>query len=107
MFDQTKMRRELSIGNLLHLGLIVAIVIILQFNFFPTEPDPDSARYLLSALVQSEAAIIAIVVTLSLVAIQLAATSYSPTIIGIYQKYPYFWLLIIIYIGISYMDYIY
>lgn len=99
MFDQTKIRSKLSVGNLLHLSLIVAIVIVLQFNFFPKEPDPDSARYMLSALVQSEAAIIAIVVTLSLVAIQLAASSYSPTIIGIYQKYPYFWLFIFFYLG--------
>lgn len=98
MFDQTKIWRKLSVGNLLDLSLIVVIAIVLQFNFFPKEPDPDSARYMLSALVQSEAAIIAIVVTLSLVAIQLAASSYSPTIIGIYQKYPYFWLFIIFYL---------
>lgn len=99
MFDQTKIWNKLSVGNLLLLGLFLASVIIFQINFFPKEPDPDSARYMLSALVQSEAAIIAIVFTLSLVAIQLAAGSYSPTIIGIYQKYPYFWIFLFFYIG--------
>lgn len=107
MFDQAKIWRKLSFGNLLDLSLIVVFAIVLKFNFFPKEPDPDSARYMLSALVQSEAAIIAIVVTLSLVAIQLAASSYSPTIIGIYQKNPYFWLVVILYlINIIYQLYI-
>jgi len=60
--------------------------------------DPDSARYLLSALVQCEAAIMAIVVTLSLITIQLAASSYSPRLIDIFIGTPIFWLLVIIYI---------
>jgi len=51
-----------------------------------TNTDSDSARYMLSALVQSEAAIIAVVITLSLVAVQLAASSYSPRIIKIFIK---------------------
>lgn len=58
----------------------------------------ESARYMLSALVQSEAAIIAIVITLSLVAVQLAAQSYSARIAEIFQNAPDFWILIITYI---------
>jgi len=46
----------------------------------------DIARYLLSALVQSLAAIIAIVVTLTLVAVQLTASAYSPRVIDIFKK---------------------
>ena len=60
----------------------------------------DSARYLLSALVQSLAAIIAIVVTLTLVAVQLAASAYSPRVIDIFKKDWVMWLLLVWY-GLS------
>ena len=55
--------------------------------------DRDSARYLLSALVQSQAAIVAIVVTLTLVAIQLVVSSYSLRAIDIFKKSPLWWFL--------------
>ena len=57
----------------------------------------DSARYLLSALVQSLAAIIAIVVTLTLVAVQLTASAYSPRVIDIFKKDWVMWLLLVWY----------
>ena len=60
----------------------------------------DSARYLLSALVQSLAAIIAIVVTLTLVAVQLTASAYSPRVIDIFKKDWVMWLLLVWY-GLS------
>jgi uncharacterized membrane protein len=66
--------------------------------FFILETDDDSARYLLSTLVQSEAAILAIVITLSLIAIQLAASSYSSRVIEIFKNAPDFRILIIVYI---------
>ena len=47
----------------------------------------QSAHYLLSALAQSEAAVIAIVITLSLVAVQLTATSYSPRVTEIFRDF--------------------
>jgi hypothetical protein len=61
--------------------------------------DSDSARYMLSALVQSEAAIIAIVVTLSLVTVQLAASSYSVRVIDVFdiKRNPDLLFLIFIY----------
>ena len=43
----------------------------LEFNLVHT--DVDSARYMLSALIQSEAAVIAVVVSLSMVAVQLTS----------------------------------
>ena len=58
----------------------------------------DNERYLLSALIQSLAATIALVITLSLVAVQLAAQSYSPRIIKIYKNNPDMWILLGIYI---------
>lgn len=58
----------------------------------------NSARYMLSALVQSEAAILAIVITLSIVAVQQTASSYSPRVIDIFKKNPDFWILTLSYI---------
>jgi len=60
----------------------------------------NSARYLLSALVQSLAAIIAIVVTMTLVAVQLTASAYSPRVIDIFKKDWVMWLLLVWY-GLS------
>lgn len=58
----------------------------------------DNERYLLSALVQSLAATIALVITLSLVAVQLAAQSYSARVIEVYKRSPDMWILLGIYI---------
>ena len=58
----------------------------------------DNERYLLSTLVQSLAATIALVITLSLVAVQLAAQSYSARVIDVYKKNPDMWILLCIYI---------
>lgn len=83
------------------------IFIILFFiSFFLTSfkftLSADSARYMISALIQSEATIFAIVITLSLVVVQQSATSYSPRVTEIFinkNKNPDFWILIIIYLG--------
>ncbi|MBU7045633.1 MAG: DUF2254 domain-containing protein [Theionarchaea archaeon] len=58
----------------------------------------DTALYLLSALVQSEAAILAIVITLSLVAVQLTSSSYSPRVIDVFRHSLGLWLLTLEYI---------
>jgi len=58
----------------------------------------DNERYLISALVQSLAATIALVVSLSLIAIQFAAESHSTRIIEFYKRNPDMWILISIYI---------
>ncbi|WMW21449.1 DUF2254 family protein [Methanolobus mangrovi] len=64
------------------------------------ETNADSARYMISALVQSEAAIIAIVITLSLVAIQHVAAYYSERTIDLFKSFktnPDFIILLFIY----------
>lgn len=86
----------------LYLSLCAVIVGVLHivfsyFGFFHT--DVDSARYMLSALIQSEAAIVALVVTLSLVAVQLAAQSYSARVIEVFRGTPDLWILMGIYGG--------
>jgi len=73
----------------------LAFRFILSDNVLHT--DVDSARYMLSALVQSEAAIVALVVTLSLVAVQLAASSYSARVIEVFRRTPDLWILMGIY----------
>jgi hypothetical protein len=60
----------------------------------------DNERYLISALVQSLAATIALVVSLSLVAVQLAAQSYSARVIDVYKNNPDMWILLSIYIAV-------
>jgi hypothetical protein len=52
---------------------------------------------MLSALVQSQAAIIAIVVSLTLISIQLTASAYSPRVIRIFRDNPDMWILLIMY----------
>jgi len=54
----------------------------------------DSARYMLSAMVQAQAAIVAIVITLTLIAVQLTASAYSPRVIRIFRDNPDMWLLL-------------
>ncbi|MEA3282940.1 MAG: DUF2254 family protein [Euryarchaeota archaeon] len=71
------------------------------FNYLDLHrTDADSARYLLSAMVQAQAAIIAIVITLTLIAVQLTASAYSPRVIDIFKKNPDMWILLVVY-GLS------
>jgi hypothetical protein len=73
----------------------VGAVLFVYFDLAQT--DPDSARYMLSALVQSQAAIVAIVISLTLIAVQLSASAYSPRVIRIFRNNPDVWLLLGLY----------
>jgi len=75
----------------------VGAVIVVYFDLAHT--DANSARYMLSALVQSQAAIVAIVVSLTLIAVQLTASAYSPRVIRIFKENPDMWLLMFLYGG--------
>ena len=66
-----------------------------HLNLIHTEP--VSALYMLSALVQSQAAIVAIVVSLTLIAVQLTASAYTPRVIRIFLKTPDMWYLLSFY----------
>jgi uncharacterized membrane protein len=79
------------------ISFFVALVFLLS-DLLHTEP--TSARYMLSALVQSQAAILAIVVSLTLIAVQLTASTYSPRVIRIFRENPDMWALLILY-GLS------
>lgn len=72
--------------------VLVCFSLFRYFNLFHT--DVTSARYMLSALVQSQAAIVAIVITLTLIAVQLTASAYSPRVVDIFKKNPDMWILL-------------
>ena len=67
-------------------GTVVGLGYIITISYFDINIDDDSARYMLSALIQSEAAILAIVVSLSLIVIQQAASSYSVRIVDAFKN---------------------
>lgn len=70
---------------LITISLALIILIILKYNFnLLSVKDYTSSSYLLSAIVQSLAAMLAIVLTLTMVSIQLAAQFLSYRIIKIY-----------------------
>jgi uncharacterized membrane protein len=76
--------------------LLVTLVVAIFFKLFDLfQTDANSARYMLSAMVQAQAAIVAIVVTLTLVAVQLTASAYSPRVIRIFRDNPDIWILLI------------
>ena len=75
--------------------------LLFLFNFIPS--NANSARYMISAFIQSEAAILAIVITLSLFVVQQSSSSYSPRVVEIFKdvrKNPDFYILIGIYLGV-------
>ncbi len=75
--------------------LLFSLAFYLNFTHFKLfHTDAESARYMLSALVQSQAAIVAIVISLTLIAVQLTASAYSPRVIDIFKKNLDMWILL-------------
>ncbi len=56
-----------------------------------------SSDYMLSAIAQAAAAIIGIVVTVTLVAAQLSASAYVPRVIALFRKHVDLWVLVLVY----------
>jgi Predicted membrane protein (DUF2254). len=105
-FDQPAWKNRILFYSAIFLSIALAFIIIFgifnliipNFTFPNNAINYDNERYLLSALVQSLAATIALVITLSLVAVQLAAQSYSARVIDVYKRNPDMWILLCIYI---------
>ena len=99
-----KIKTFISQSYLIYLLLFIAIlfififIIIYQFgaNIF-LNASPDNSRYLLSAMAQALAAILAIVVGFSFVAFQYSAKFGSTRIFDLVLKSKFFWWLLIIY----------
>ncbi|WP_211530105.1 DUF2254 family protein [Methanocalculus chunghsingensis] len=83
-------------------ALIFFIAAILGAGFgllFPYKAiDVNSARYILSALIQSQAAVISIVISLTLIAVQLTAQIYSPRITEFFKSHINMWCFLASYI---------
>ena len=80
--------------------LIFIIDYYTQFFNLNGISNSNSSRYLLTSLIQSQAAILAIVITVTLIAVQLASSSYSPRVIKIFKNNPDFYILFLLY-GLS------
>lgn len=77
--------------------IFISTILILHLfftKFIPADTDPNSARYVLSAMIQSQAAIIALVVSLLLVAVQLTTSSYSKRATSFVKRNPDFWIVL-------------
>lgn len=80
------------------LAFLIITGVLLAALFYPNfSVSNENARYLLSALAQSQAAIIAVVITLTLIAVQLASQTYSPRVMDLFLKSWAFHLLLLIY----------
>lgn len=71
--------------------------VIMYFSYSLSQGSADSARYLFSSVAQCQAAIIAIVITITLVAVQLSAQTYTPRAIDIFIDSKAFWSLLTVY----------
>ena len=94
---------HLWIKRIIMYGISVFIAFVLTHMFARSNLfyiESDSARYLLSALVQSQAAIIGIVITLTFIAVQLIF-SYSPRAVGVALKENYGMWMILAFYGTS------
>ncbi len=96
-----RLRKTFWFSVAIYLALLVVVVSVSQavFSYFGLlHTSSDTARILLNTLVNSEAGIFAIVVTLALLAVQLSASSYSARVIDLFMRTPDPWMLMIIYI---------
>ncbi|MFC1924918.1 DUF2254 family protein [Chloroflexota bacterium] len=77
------------------IAIVTLTALAISGNIF--NDDASNARYLLSALAQAQAAIIAIVVTLSLVAIQIVNPTHSKRMMKLVLGYKRFWMMLLSY----------
>ena len=73
---------------------LILIVIISDRNIAINE---ENSRYLFSALAQSQAAIIAVVVSLTILAVQFVSQTYTPKVSDLFLRKKLFWFLIVVY----------
>jgi len=77
---------------------VIEVAGVWIFHTFNILTSIENARYFLSAMVQAQAAIVALVITLTLIAIQMASASYTPRVVDVMKKSPDMWFLLVIYI---------
>jgi len=97
---ESKYQGATRISAFIFLLLFSLFVVLTYANYYRVHTNTESARYLLSALVQSQAAILAIVISLTLIAVQLTASTYSPRVISLFRD-SYGWQALFVFYGIS------
>ncbi len=82
-------------------AVFITVSSVILYIFTPTfaYAQIDSVKFFLSSLIQSEATVIAIVITLSLVVIQLTASTYSTRVIDIFKESPIIWIIVGTYVS--------
>lgn len=94
MFSLTRLPRRLKIYfSIFAIFIVVSVLFLYHFSPLFAYTQLDSAKFILTSLVQSEATIIALVLTLSLIVIQLTASSYSTRVIDIFKESPVIWVV--------------
>ncbi|MFA4850207.1 MAG: DUF2254 family protein [Methanoregula sp.] len=94
--DRIRLLQYASIFLVLYIVVILICGMFISiFNF--ASVSEEAAPSLVSLIIQSQVTIISIVITLSLVAIQITASQYSSTIVDYIQRHPVFWILVTIY----------
>ncbi len=95
MFSLAHLPRRLRIYfSIFAVFIVISAMILYFFSPLFAYTQLDSAKFILTALVQGEATIIALVVTLSLIVIQLTASSYSTRVIDIFKESPVIWVVV-------------
>ena len=100
MFSVTDLPRGLKVYFLIF-AVFLAVFSTILYIYSPlfTYTSIDSVRFTLTAVVEGEATIIALVITLSLIVLQLTASSYSTRVIDIFKKSPAIWIVVGSYIA--------
>ena len=100
MFHATDLSKGLKVYFPIF-AVFVAVFSTILYIYSPlfTYTSIDSVRFTLTAVVEGEATIIALVVTLSLIVLQLTASSYSTRVIDIFKKSPAIWIVVGTYIA--------
>lgn len=78
--------------------IIISSILIYLFTPSFDYATTDSIKFFLSSLIESESTVIAIVITLSLVVIELTSSNYSTRVVDIFKESRIIWVIIGIYI---------
>lgn len=98
-YDDSEANDSRFIPREIYAILLFVIVYIYTFfdYIFPIYSVSLDKESLIISLLQVEASSLALVITLSLIAVQLAATSYSPRVIDIFKRFPDIRIILSIY----------
>lgn len=77
--------------------IFLSFILITIISGWNIKIDIENSRYLFSTLAQSQAAIIAVVVSLTILAVQFVSQTYTPKVSDLFLRKKLFWFLILVY----------